>query len=58
MKFVVTKDYGNEVEVKLHWETKDKIRKIVTNTLLIGGTFAATAWYVKKSDKKDNQIED
>jgi len=27
MKFVVIQDWNNEVEVKLHWETKKKIRQ-------------------------------
>ena len=29
MKFVVNHDVFNTVEVKLHWETKDKIKKVV-----------------------------
>lgn len=44
MKFVVTKGYAGEVDVKLHWETKDKI----TKAAWIAGTAAAgvMAWYI------------
>ena len=39
MKFVVTKGYSNEVDVKLHWESRDKILK----GLWYGTLFAASA---------------
>lgn len=35
MHFVVNKNYGNEVEVKLHWESKEKIKKFLWWTFYI-----------------------
>lgn len=41
MKFVVTNHYNNEVEVKLHWESKQKIKKIVGWTTVVAASVVA-----------------
>jgi hypothetical protein len=53
MKFVVRKDYGDEVDVKLHWESKAKIKKV----LLWAGTVAATVGGVLYFYKNPTIIE-
>jgi hypothetical protein len=53
MKFVVTKGYSNEVDVKLHWESRDKILK----GLWYGTLFAVSAVstrYLVNDKKKSN----
>lgn len=40
MKFVVNHPYHNEVEVKLHWETKSKIKKVLVYGVIIAATSA------------------
>jgi len=55
MKFIVTKPYGNEVEVKLHWETKDKLKRAAlwtTSVVALAGAFV----YIY-NDKKDEPEE-
>lgn len=47
MKFVITKPYYNEYDVKLHWETKDKITRVLWWTAIVAGA-ATTAWYFGK----------
>ena len=50
MKFVVKHDAFNEVEVKLHWETKDKIKKVVLATAGVAVAAAVVTFYVRKTD--------
>ena len=57
-KFVVTKGYGNEVEVTLHYETKDKIRKILAYGG-VGAVYAViVARYLKARPKPATESQD
>jgi hypothetical protein len=52
MKFVVTKPYGNEVDVKLHWESKDKLKRALYWTGGILGTAAFVLHLQTKNNKE------
>lgn len=55
MKFVVRQSaFGDDVDVKLHWESKDKIKKV----LLWTGTVAATVGGVLYFFKNPTIIEE
>ncbi len=55
MHFVVDKHYGQEVEVKLHWQTKDKIKRSLYQVVI--WTVAILIWLhiFKTRDKKDQK---
>lgn len=48
MKFVVQKDMFGEYDVKLHWESKDKLKRIAYWGLLVPASAAASVWTVKQ----------
>jgi hypothetical protein len=51
MKFVVTKEYGNEVDVKIHWESKNKIVKVLYWTTCIVIAIVGTGIHFVKPKK-------
>lgn len=52
MKFVVVNGPLHEVDVKLHWESKQKIKKIVGWTSVVAASVAGAYLYSKKLDTK------
>jgi len=56
MKFVVTKNaFGNEVDVKLHWETKEKLKKAAFRTLVAATiVVSVVSIYNDKKDKPED----
>lgn len=54
MKFIVTKDV-NVTEVKLHWETKDKIKRFLYLTSGAVITIGTVVWIM---DEKHKDIEE
>lgn len=56
MKFkVYDRPYTDEVEVKLHWETKDKLKKFAWNTLAAVSAISIVATYVRNNDDKNKK---
>lgn len=53
MKFIVTKDFsGREVDVRLHWESKDKIKKVLWWTVgAVSATYLAVDFGLPKLRK-------
>ncbi len=52
MKFVVKKDVFNEVEVKLHWETKNKIKQVLGWGAMLAGTYFGSKAYLEHQNNK------
>ena len=55
MKFVVIQGYNNEVDVKLHWETKSKIKKIAARGLYIGVVVASVVIIRTKNSEESQE---
>ena len=51
MKFVVSELYNNKVEVKLHDDTKNKIRRILFNGTLLAIGATIGYYYINKIQK-------
>lgn len=55
MKFIVKKEYGAEVEVKLHYETKDKIKKIFFYGVVVPAVFVSARYLQTENNKNENE---
>jgi hypothetical protein len=57
MKFNVMNNGLGTYEVKLHWETKEKIQKVFGYTLL-AATGAAAGWYYINKTNDETETEE
>lgn len=57
MKFVVTQGYLNEVDVRLHWESKKKIKKIASWTAIAVGAVVVGVSIANQNQDPDQTEE-